>query len=98
VERTEPKSGRQSVAITDPGTPLEALAAETGFRRTFLNASSIGGRYSAPSFFGLVPAALMGADVKALVERSQAMVDRCGDGGAARDNPAVRLGAALAGL
>src|SRR6185312_7473543 len=53
--------------------------------------------YSALSFFGLVPAALMGADVKTLVERSQAMVERCGDG-AVRDNPAVRLGAALAGL
>jgi glucose-6-phosphate isomerase len=64
VETTAPKSGLQFVAITDPGTPLEALAAETGFRRTFLNASSIGGRYSALSFFGLVPAALMGADVK----------------------------------
>jgi len=98
VEATAPKSGLQFVAITDPGTPLEALAAETGFRRTFLNASSIGGRYSALSFFGLVPAALMGADVKTLIERTQAMVERCGDGGAVRDNPAVRLGAALAGL
>jgi RpiB/LacA/LacB family sugar-phosphate isomerase len=97
VETTAPKSGLQFIAITDPGTPLEALAAETGFRRTFLNASSIGGRYSPLSFFGLVPAALMGADVKALVERSQAMVERCGDG-AVRDNPAVRLGAALAAL
>ena len=98
VEGTAPKSGLQFVAITDPGTPLEALAAETGFRRTFLNSPSIGGRYSALSFFGLVPAALMGADVKGLVERTQAMVERCGDGGAARDNPAARLGAALAGL
>ena len=98
VETTAPKPGLQFVAITDPGTPLEALAAETGFRRTFLNASSIGGRYSALSFFGLVPAALMGADIRGLVERSQAMVERCGDGGAVRDNPAVRLGAALAGL
>ena len=98
VETSAPKSGLQFVAITDPGTPLEALAAETGFRRTFLNAPSIGGRYSALSFFGLVPAALMGGDIQALVDRSQAMVERCGDGGAIRDNPAVRLGAALAGL
>ena len=98
VETTAPKPGLQFVAITDPGTPLEALAVETGFRRTFLNAPSIGGRYSALSFFGLVPAALMGADIKGLVERSQAMVERCGDGGAVRGNPAVRLGAALAGL
>jgi RpiB/LacA/LacB family sugar-phosphate isomerase len=89
VEATAPKPGLQFVAITDPGTPLEALAAGTGFRRTFLNAPSIGGRYSALSFFGLVPAALMGAE---------AMVERCGDGGAVRGNPAVRLGAALAGL
>ena len=98
VEATAPKPGLQFVAITDPGTPLEALAAETGFRRTFLNAATIGGRYSALSFFGLVPAALMGADIKTLIERTLAMVERCGDGGAVRDNPAVRLGAALAGL
>ena len=57
-------TGRAFVAITDPGSGLEKLASEHGFRRTFLNDPDIGGRYSALSFFGLVPAALMGADVR----------------------------------
>jgi hypothetical protein len=54
------------VAITDPGTPLEALAEEKGFRRTFLNPPDIGGRYSVLSYFGMVPAALIGYDVEEL--------------------------------
>src|SRR5262245_16195007 len=98
VESTAPKAGMQFVAITDPGTPLERLATEAGFRRTFLNAPSIGGRYSALSFFGLVPAALTGVDVRTLLERAQTMVERCGDGGGVGDNPGARLGAVLAAL
>ncbi len=93
-----PKPGMQFVAITDPGRPLDKLATETGFRRTFLNPASIGGRYSALSFFGLVPAALIGVDIKALLERAHAMVEVCGNEVGPRDNPAVQLGAALAGL
>src|SRR5712692_5572994 len=93
-----PKPGMQFVAITDPGRPLDKLATESGFRRTFLNPASIGGRYSAVSFFGLVPAALIGVDIKALLERAHAMVEICGNEVGARDNPAVQLGAALAGL
>jgi hypothetical protein len=60
--------GSHFVAITDPGSGLADLAAEHGFRRVFLNDPNIGGRYSALSFFGLVPAALMGADVEALLD------------------------------
>jgi transaldolase / glucose-6-phosphate isomerase len=93
-----PRAGIHFVAITDPGRPLDKIAAETGFRRTFLNPASIGARYSALSFFGLVPAALMGIDVKSLLERAHAMVEACGNAVAARDNAAVRLGGALAGL
>ena len=52
-------TGSNFVAITDPGTSLERLALEEGFRRIFLNPSDIGGRYSVLSYFGLVPAALM---------------------------------------
>jgi glucose-6-phosphate isomerase len=59
--------GSHFVAITDPGSGLVELAQEHGFRRTFLNDPDIGGRYSALSYFGLVPAALMGADVAALL-------------------------------
>jgi len=93
-----PRAGIHFVAITDPGRPLDKLATESGFRRTFLNPASIGGRYSALSFFGLVPAALIGIDIKALLDHSHAMVEACGNAVGARDNAAVRLGAALAGL
>jgi ribose 5-phosphate isomerase B len=93
-----PRAGIHFIAITDPGGPLDKLATESGFRRTFLNTASIGGRYSALSFFGLVPAALIGIDIKALLDRTHAMVEACGSAVGARDNAAVRLGAALAGL
>jgi RpiB/LacA/LacB family sugar-phosphate isomerase len=95
---SSPRPGMQFVAITDPGGPLDKLATETGFRRTFLNPASIGGRYSALSFFGLVPAALIGVDIKALLERANGMVETCGNEVGVRGNPAVQLGAVLAGL
>jgi transaldolase/glucose-6-phosphate isomerase len=60
--------GKAFVAITDPGSGLEKLARDHKFRRTFLNDPDIGGRYSALSYFGLVPAALMGADVGGLLD------------------------------
>lgn len=60
--------GRNFIAITDPGSGLAELAEERGFRRTFLGDPDIGGRYSALSPFGIVPAALMGVDVRALLE------------------------------
>jgi hypothetical protein len=60
--------GSRYAAITDPGTPLAALAAEHGFNRTFLNPPDIGGRYSVLSYFGLVPAALLGYDIAALCD------------------------------
>ena len=63
------KAGDSFVAITDPGTPLETLAADEGFRRTFLNMPDIGGRDSALSYFGIVPAALMGLDIDAILAR-----------------------------
>ena len=59
--------GRSFIAITDPGTTLQDLARERGFRRTFAGEPAIGGRYSALSPFGLVPAALMGVDLRALL-------------------------------
>ena len=95
---TPPKPGMQFVAITDGGTPLDTTARETGFRHAFLNPASIGGRYSALSFFGLVPAALIGVDIKTLLERARGMVEQCGNTVAAHESPAVRLGAALAAL
>jgi transaldolase / glucose-6-phosphate isomerase len=93
-ERTGGQGGR-FVAITDPGTPLEQLARERGFRRTFLNPSDIGGRYSALSFFGLVPAAVIGVDVQMLLHRAHRMAECSAAWVPALDNPAAWLGAAL---
>jgi transaldolase/glucose-6-phosphate isomerase len=70
-------AGKHFVAITDPGSRLEKLAETYGFRATFLNDPNIGGRYSALSFFGLVPAALVGVDVETLLDQSLNMVCNC---------------------
>jgi transaldolase / glucose-6-phosphate isomerase len=80
--------------ITDPGSDLAALAAERGFAATFENPPDIGGRYSALSYFGLVPALLAGADVRGLLASAAGMSDRLRSAAAA--NPAARLAAAMA--
>jgi transaldolase / glucose-6-phosphate isomerase len=69
--------GSHFVAVTDPGTSLAKLGAEHGFRRVFENDPEIGGRYSALSYFGLVPAALMGVDVRAVLEAAEVAVHNC---------------------
>lgn len=90
-------NGSQFVAVTDPGTSLEALASERGFRRAFVNDPNIGGRYSALSFFGLVPAALLGADLRGLLEGAAKVEEslRVGDAAA---NPGLWLGSVLGEL
>lgn len=70
-------AGAHFVAITDPGSELAELATKYAFRATFLNDPNIGGRYSALSFFGLVPAALVGIDIRELLERAQRMARNC---------------------
>ena len=65
--------GDNFVAITDPGSPLVETAAQLKFQRTFLNQADIGGRYSALSYFGMVPAALMGLDVRRFLDRARAV-------------------------
>ena len=87
-------AGRNFVAITDEGTPLQRLAEEAGFRRTFLNPADIGGRYSVLSWFGLVPAALAGIDVRQVLDSAASMRDRCLDDDS-ETNPGLRLGATL---
>ena len=84
--------GSQWVAVTDPGSSLEALAQERGFRRVFQGEPTIGGRYSALSPFGMVPAALAGIDVEALLASAESMAERCrrDDG-----NPGYELGRAF---
>ncbi len=92
------RAGENFIAITDPGTKMEQVAKEHGFRRIFLNPPEIGGRYSALSYFGLVPAALMGLDVAKLLERAKQMMLACGPNIAAAKNPGLALGAMLGAL
>jgi glucose-6-phosphate isomerase/transaldolase/glucose-6-phosphate isomerase len=89
------QGGAQFVAITDPGTSLGALAHERGFRITFTNPPDIGGRYSVLSYFGLVPAALMGLDVSMLLNRGIEMAQACRPGIPPDQNPGAYLGAVM---
>lgn len=89
------KPGRQFIAITDPGTPLEGEARKQGFRQVFAGAIDIGGRYSALSNFGMVPAALMGINVRELLSRAETMVHATQPCVGPAENPAVRLGTIL---
>jgi len=89
------RPGEAWVAITDPDTKMVEMAEADGFRRIFLNAPDIGGRYSALSLFGMVPAALMGLDVRRLQERASAMSILCSAATPLPDNPGARLGAIL---
>jgi transaldolase/glucose-6-phosphate isomerase len=90
------RAGEHFVAITDPGTSLEKLAAEKKFRRVFPGVPDIGGRYSALSNFGILPAALAGVDVQTLLERAEHMAHASGPSVPAKENPGVVLGATLA--
>ena len=91
-------AGDHFVAITDPGTPLDDLAERDGFRRTFHNPPDIGGRYSVLSYFGLVPAALIGCDLRALLRSAIAMQSACGPEVRASANPGAWLGAVIGAL
>ena len=86
------KRGAMFAAVTDPGSELERLARERGFRAVFSGEPSIGGRYSALSPFGIVPAVLMGADAGRILERAQEMREACRSG---EGNPGYELGAAF---
>ena len=89
------KAGAAFVAITDPGSQLEAAAKAQGFRRIFLGDPEIGGRYSVMSNFGLVPAAVAGLDVRAFVASARIMTHSCEAGAPPAANPGVALGLAL---
>jgi len=91
-------AGQNFAAITDDGTSLARLAEETGFRRIFLNPSDIGGRYSVLSYFGLVPAALMGIDIISLLDRAGSMREGCVCGVPAQENSGAWLGATIGAL
>ena len=92
------KAGEHFIAITDPGSKLEKIAAGDRFRHIFPGVPGIGGRYSALSNFGLVPAAIMGLDVKRLLDRTEEMVQACAATVPAEQNPGLVLGAVLGTL
>jgi transaldolase/glucose-6-phosphate isomerase len=85
-------AGDQFIAITDPGSSLVEMAEQHGWRRVFLADPDIGGRYSALSHFGLVPAALAGVDIEAILERAQVAEQRCQPHEQSVDNSGLWLG------
>jgi hypothetical protein len=89
------KAGENFIAITDPNTSLGRMAQEYNFRRTFINPPEIGGRYSALSLFGLVPAALLGMDVTKLLDRATEMAAASSGTIPAARNAGVWLGAVM---
>ena len=89
------KAGSNFVAITDVQTSLEHLAEEEGFRHAFINPSDIGGRYSVLSYFGLLPAALMGIDIKEILATATKMQESCAPCVDIHENPGAWLGVLL---
>jgi transaldolase / glucose-6-phosphate isomerase len=93
-ERTG-SDGSRFCAVTDPGSPLVDLARERNFRRVFENDPEIGGRYSVLSYFGLVPAALMGVNVEAMLRQAQVAEQNCAQYGEFRGNSGAWLGCVM---
>ena len=91
----EDKAGAQFIAVTDPGSQLEQDAVAGEFRQVYHGVPDIGGRYSALSHFGMVPAAVMGLDVECLLSRAAAVRARCTTSMPLADNPGVMLGLTL---
>jgi transaldolase/glucose-6-phosphate isomerase len=91
----EKEAGNRFIAVTDPGSKMQHVAENDKFRHTFFGVPSIGGRYSALSNFGMVPAAVMGIDVPKFLSRTEEMVHACGATVPATENPGVLLGAIL---
>lgn len=92
------KCGRQFIAITDPGTALEHEAKAQGFRACFLNDPNIGGRYSALSFFGMVPAALAGYNINLLLDRGLGAMHADDKTVSVKNAPGTKFGAAIGAL
>jgi transaldolase/glucose-6-phosphate isomerase len=89
------KAGSHFIAITDPGSKMQKVAEGDRFRHIFFGRSSIGGRYSVLSNFGMVPAAIIGIDTKKFLDRTQEMVRACGSSVPVEDNPGAVLGIIL---
>ncbi|MDE0138854.1 MAG: hypothetical protein OXM57_00805 [bacterium] len=95
VSSVHDRPGDRFVALTDPGSGLEALARERRFRRVFSTPPEVGGRYSALTPFGLVPAALIGMDIESLQAKARVMAEECGPDRPVAANPGLRLGAVM---
>ncbi|MCY4466969.1 MAG: bifunctional transaldolase/phosoglucose isomerase [Chloroflexi bacterium] len=91
-------AGEQFIVITDPGSRLEQVAKQAAVRDLFLNPADIGGRYSALSYFGMVPAALIGLDLHGLWAQADTMLDAIGEGIPAQYHPGLLLGAVIGAL
>ena len=91
-------AGDNFIAITDSDTPLERMARDEGFRRVFTPPPDVGGRYSALSHFGLLPAALAGADIEGLLDRGKSMAEQCLSDTPVEGNPGALLGAVMGDL
>jgi transaldolase/glucose-6-phosphate isomerase len=89
------KAGSHFIAITDPGSKMQKVAEADRFRLIFFGKTSIGGRYSALSNFGMVPAAVIGIDTKKFLDRTQEMVRACGAPAPVEENPGAVLGIIL---
>jgi transaldolase/glucose-6-phosphate isomerase len=89
------KVGSQFIAITDPGSKMQQVAESDRFLHVFFGRPSIGGRYSALSNFGMVPAAIIGVDTKKFLDRAAAMVKACGPAVSVEENPGAALGVVL---
>ncbi len=86
---------RQFIAITDPGSPLQHIAEANEFRHLYFGVPTIGGRYSALSNFGMVPAAVMGLDIAQFLESAEDMVEACFSSVPIDENPGLKLGTIL---
>lgn len=89
------QAGKHFLGITDPGSGLIEMGEQAGFRELFLNDPNIGGRYSALSFFGLVPAGLAGVDIKKLLSSAREMMDDCSRKADPENHPGAKLGNTL---
>ena len=89
------EAGRHFVAITDPNSKLDKMAAHLGFREVFRNDRNVGGRFSVLTYFGMVPAALLGLDLERMLNRVKMMAMACGPDIAPLDNPGAWLGAVI---
>jgi transaldolase/glucose-6-phosphate isomerase len=92
------EAGKQFIATTDPGSQMQKVAEGHGFRHIFYGVPSIGGRYSALSNFGMIPAAIQGVDVPKFLDRTEEMVRACASAVPADENPGAILGAILGTL